>query len=809
MYCCSELSTMQIHAFQTNIKNFFESYGSYAIKHLPDEFFTKLDAIFRNLLPTETNSQAPTTTPPHASNLENIARAYFNISNQIENLSAKKVVFALGASYNKGLDVINKIQSIYNTQVKFYKSQGWDTDGLTEAFTELVKSKPSQKQWRIYNTQVELYKSQGWDTYGLTQVFTELVKSKPSEEELKARINTYNTQVELYESKIWFIARLTQAFTELVKSKPSEEQWKTYNTQVELYKSKGWSTDGLTEAFTELVKSKSSQEELKARINTYNTQVELYESQGLSTDGLTQAFTELVKSKPSQEEWTIYNTQVEYYKSQGWLTNGLTQAFTELVKTAKTNHFQDLIDIDLLVRSINASADHQEARLEDIDHWLGNNYNALINLVVKYPIINNFLLSQLNDRKNPNLFTQEISMFNDLSERDLGILDYIYTNKKQFYQNDQRNFIKLARYLVALKDEEINLKEVPPERIFKFMGEKLIDLLKNNFQIQINEDQFNLDEFERTWDLDNFGTLLAATSQWEDQDREVFKTLVQAGFDGKLASLFSDHVEESADETTKTIQAAFKTLKREMEAKSLDFDKWQNAHTTVESVMATKGSDTTASSYLQLFGIFRQFIQSNNITIENIDSFNKENLTSEEKTDLNQKINTAIDSRYQAGNIPEAISDLLNCLNEKVDKRSNQFVSFADPMDLGQNLFAGNRANSCTALGQNAKAILYLLSDPGTKYLLVKNSGGKITGYARVFLTLDNEDKPKIFIDSVDGSAHGFMGAIKQQLAKLAEEIGIGQVDFEYNRGLDNAKTKLGSSAFPDSYFHHAGEMAI
>jgi len=520
-------------------------------------------------------------------------------------------------------------------------------------------------------------------------------------------------------------------------------------------------------------------------------------------------FTELVKSKPSQEEWTIYNTQVEYYKSQGWLTNGLTQAFTELVKTAKTNHFQDLIDIDLLVRSINASADHQEARLEDIDHWLGNNYNALINLVVKYPIINNFLLSQLNDRKNPNLFTQEISMFNDLSERDLGILDYIYTNKKQFYQNDQRNFIKLARYLVALKDEEINLKEVPPERIFKFMGEKLIDLLKNNFQIQINEDQFNLDEFERTWDLDNFGTLLAATSQWEDQDREVFKTLVQAGFDGKLASLFSDHVEESADETTKTIQAAFKTLKREMEAKSLDFDKWQNAHTTVESVMATKGSDTTASSYLQLFGIFRQFIQSNNITIENIDSFNKENLTSEEKTDLNQKINTAIDSRYQAGNIPEAISDLLNCLNEKVDKRSNQFVSFADPMDLGQNLFAGNRANSCTALGQNAKAILYLLSDPGTKYLLVKNSGGKITGYARVFLTLDQNDKPKIFIDSVDGSAHGFMGAIKQQLAALAKAVGIEQADFEYNRGLENAKTKLGSCAFPDSYFHHAGEMAI
>jgi hypothetical protein len=341
------------------------------------------------------------------------------------------------------------------------------------------------------------------------------------------------------------------------------------------------------------------------------------------------------------------------------------------------------------------------------------------------------------------------------------------------------------------------------------MGEKLIDLLKNNFQIQINEDQFNLDEFERTWDLDNFGTLLAAASQWDDQDKEVFKTLVQAGFDGKLASLFSDQVDESADEATQTIQGAFKTLKSKMEAKSLDFDKWQNAHTTVESVMATRGSDTTASSYLELFGQFKDFITSQNITIENIDSFNKTPLTSGDKENLKQKIQAVISDKYQAVNIPEQISDLLNYLNQKVDKRSNQFVSFADPMDLGHNLFAGYRANSCAGLGQNAKNILYLLSDPGTKYLLVKNLEGKITGYARVFLILDKDNEPKIFIDSVDGSARSFMGAIKKQLEKLAEEIGIKQSDFEYNCGLENAKIKLGSSVYPESYFHHAGKMMI
>jgi hypothetical protein len=802
---------MQILPFQTRIKELMESQGSFVINNLPPEFFTSLDAIFRDLLRTETNSQTPTTTSSQDSNLVNIARAYCDISDQIENSSVKKVVFALGASYNDDLNVINTIQSIYNTEVEYYKAQGWETHELTQMFTELVKSNPSEEQWETYNTQVELYQSKGWKTDKLTKMFTELVKSNPSEEQWK----TYNTQVEYYIAQGWMTDYLTPVFIQLVNSNPSEEQWKTYNTQVEYYKSQSWGTDYLTQAFTELVKSNPNEEQWK----TYNTQVEYYKSQGWKTGELTKMFTELVKMnlKLSQEELEAriktYNTQVEYYKSQGWgtdyLTGELTKMFLKLVKIDKTNHFQNLIEIGSLVRSINASTDHQEAKLWNIDTWLGENYNALINLVVKYPNINKFLLSQFKNRRNPNLFTGEISVFNNLSERDLGILDDIYANKKPFYQNDQRNLIKLARYLVALNESQIDLQNVEPGAIFKSMAEKLIDLLKEKFQIRINEEQFNLDEFERTWDLDNFGTLVAAVSQWEAQDKEVFKTLVQAGFDDKLASLFSEQVDEFADGTTRTIQAAFKTLKSEMEAKSLDFDKWQNAHTTIESVMATKDSNTSAPSYLELFGSFKEFIELENITIENIDNFNKQTLTPAARKDLEQKIQALISDKYQVGNIPEAISDLLNYLTQKVDNRSNQSVSFADPMDLGHNLFVGNRANSCIALGANAKAILYLLSDPGTKYLLVKNSEDKITGYARVFLTLDKDDKPKIFIDSVDGSAHGFMGAIKKQLEKLAKAVGIEQTDFEFNRGLDNAKTKLGSSAFPESYLHHADNMRI
>ena len=55
---------MQINQLQTQIINLFESNDSLKINNLQDEFFTSLDAIFRDLLPAETNNQPPITTAP-------------------------------------------------------------------------------------------------------------------------------------------------------------------------------------------------------------------------------------------------------------------------------------------------------------------------------------------------------------------------------------------------------------------------------------------------------------------------------------------------------------------------------------------------------------------------------------------------------------------------------------------------------------------------------------------------------------------------------------------------------------------------
>jgi hypothetical protein len=127
-------------------------------------------------------------------------------------------------------------------------------------------------------------------------------------------------------------------------------------------------------------------------------------------------------------------------------------------------------------------------------------------------------------------------------------------------------------------------------------------------------------------------------------------------------------------------------------------------------------------------------------------------------------------------------------------------------MDIGRNLFAGNRSGSCTALGQNASAIFKFILDPGTKYIYTKNSDDNITGYARVFLALDTELKPKIFVDSVDGKActnGDFQTMIPEVKTKLIElTIAIGLKESDIINHETSLAAKLGS--MPKGYYHHA-----
>ena len=142
------------------------------------------------------------------------------------------------------------------------------------------------------------------------------------------------------------------------------------------------------------------------------------------------------------------------------------------------------------------------------------------------------------------------------------------------------------------------------------------------------------------------------------------------------------------------------------------------------------------------------------------------------------------------------------------EKKEDITVSIWDPIDIGHNLFAGNRANSCTALGSNAKAIFYFICDPGTKYIFSRNKRGNITGYARVFLA-KVDGKAKLFIDSVDGRA-GLKGdyqtpiePVMQKIKELCKLIGLSEDDI-----IDRSTELSGKiGGMSDKYFHHANGL--
>ena len=279
---------------------------------------------------------------------------------------------------------------------------------------------------------------------------------------------------------------------------------------------------------------------------------------------------------------------------------------------------------------------------------------------------------------------------------------------------------------------------------------------------------------------------------------------------GDLASLFSDEVSpEASDPNRRTIQNAFKAFKTKMTENGLNSEAWLNADKTLLPVNVSADSILdTEKSFDTTLPLFVKYINDLTLDAKLQKQWNAVNPNDHNRKPLKNFINTLIKKNYSNQNIPEQIADMQQLLNPKEDKRKHQTISFADPLDLGHNLFAGNRANSCTALNSNAQAIFYLSCDPGTKYIHVKNSGGNITGYARIFLALDKSNKPKIFIDSIDGSGHRFKKSIITYIQNLAVNIGLTDNDV-IDRNEAAIVQKLGGSPFPNKYFHHAGEMAI
>ena len=704
-------------------------------------------------------------------------------------------------------------------QATFFISKGWRIDSVTNPFEKMIKEKPSPEQFSLYAEQVKSFISKGWQTDNLTRAFTAIIKEKPSLEQLKLQFNLYVEQTKLFISKDRTgIMYFTDYFEVMIKEKPSPEQFSLYAEQVKSFISKGWQTDNLTRAFTAIIKEKPSLEQLKLQFNLYVEQAKLLIDKGWDTRYFTEAFTALIKEKPTIEQLNLYAEQAKLFIPKGWGIDDLTKAFTQLMRMhLDLNKLELLLNktITIYEQIIELNdpkyGDHEERQV-DSQTWLNDNVTAIANLELIAEPVHKFLVTSLQDRKNPAHYTEEISVFNDITLQDRTTLqDFYQSKRKELFSDDQRFLLRLARFVKTLSDlenpislEDLKNNSTSKEKLVNFLGKTLLETFCRSLEIKIPEAKFL-----ESWDLEHLGTLLNTSSRWYEDDKSIFKTLISSAMTGDLASLFNDEVnQEASDPNRITIQNAFKTFKTKMTEHNLNSEVWLNAHNTLSLVNANADSTLdTKKSFDTMLPHFVKYINDLTLDAELRKQWKAINLDRPAKEPLKNFINALIKKNYQDINIPEVIVDMQTLLNSsKEDKRKHQTISFADPLDLGHNLFAGNRANSCTALNSNAQAIFYLSCDPGTKYIHVKNSGGNITGYARIFLALDKSNKPKIFIDSIDGSGHRFKKSIITYIQNLAVNIGLTDNDV-IDRNEAAIVQKLGGSPFPNKYFHHAGEQ--
>ncbi len=323
------------------------------------------------------------------------------------------------------------------------------------------------------------------------------------------------------------------------------------------------------------------------------------------------------------------------------------------------------------------------------------------------------------------------------------------------------------------------------------------------------------DKALKDWDLENLASLVATKDSWSEDDKKLFKLLIQAKLNNRTNEIL-DLTKKSKEQLT-----------QEMKTHNLNAEAWFEAHTKIPesssfSAAATKTTSQLSEEFISKFKAFSEYLKKNQLRewgdltnhqlvqkISTNKTWSKENLRI-----FKNALDNLVIQHYSSGSVPEAVADLQNFIrNELLNHDPNKKivpkefkVAIWDPLDIGRNLFAGNRAGSCTALGQNASAIFKFILDPGTKYIYTKNQVGNITGYARVFLALDTKNKPKIFVDSVDGKAASrndfqtMIPEVRNKVIELAQAIGLLESD------IINRETKLESKlgGITPGYFHHA-----
>ncbi|MBN1353909.1 MAG: hypothetical protein JW994_04505, partial [Candidatus Omnitrophica bacterium] len=447
------------------------------------------------------------------------------------------------------------------------------------------------------------------------------------------------------------------------------------------------------------------------------------------------------------------------------------------------------------------------------------------------------------------------ALFAFMSPEETGILRKFYKEYGKPYVlsgagfNPAEFLIVLVGYLRAYNEYGLNVKDFEhnlfldassPGKIEQNLGFKIVELLAEKLNINIKRERLSISarKILKEFDMRYFGLLVSARAEWCEEYAGLFKLLLQSYLEGNSEGILnplayknyplSDYGRENEEAVRRIRRHNLNVLKTIVEL-GLNLSVWLDPNKAVPTseITAYKSGKAIKSDAIRFFRVkldgFRlwleedpergnweqikktlgrwAFIDNDNPNLNLF--FNLDNLNKLKR--FLEKI-----ERENFGNVPSPVADLSGAIAGLHDAEKREEWMPANKIwfwkrQVGIDIFAGNYANSCTALNKDASATLEFIMDQGTQYIYIgdpdKLEG--IKGYLRFFLALNKKGEPSIFVDSIDGTeARSHKDEMMAHLTRFAERLGIAKENvLEYSGEISK---KVGG-VLTTAYRHHSG----
>lgn len=484
-----------------------------------------------------------------------------------------------------------------------------------------------------------------------------------------------------------------------------------------------------------------------------------------------------------------------------------------------------------------------------------NLHNLLEGIAVLYSISPRLAKEIIyNDlqRKYLPLLLDHLTTYANIDNEYVGLLGKFMRKNANSFLYKPREFLALAGYIKAYEQIGLSIDlfakdfdEILISKSMNAMGQRIMYRIAEQMNISINSQQNgDFSQIHQQWDLANLGLLMSTKSQWREYESQyfnlIFKTTLLGDFENLISSakdngLDIDNYNYAEQKVINRIRLHNNNAISLMKKNGINIDLWRNAKNVIPTILEGSGRKRTKTDilndFVESFENFKKFFESWELkdkyetsmskalkfmgpwsNLKSTDDLSKKTRILNSKNNLKKifKLLKIIQEDSSLGDDAEKVFDLQLVINEIQADLGKENIVQGTKLQVrfwerqpGKDSFLGNRAGSCTSLGVNANAIFEFLLDVGTMYAVVENQLGEANGYARFFVALDVNNKPALFIDSVDGvSANAYQDEIYEYIADFAESIGISRENV-FERNDQRLDSKIGD-ALTSNYFHHS-----